>query len=211
MVVAHGLPTYYALDSVQVQSSRGFIYLILFKSFDKKREKEYCLMALASILLKRPVLWLSLLAPPLLHIFGLRFLHLLITSTALFISSLFFPILLPHSSIQSTKQEEEQYQDQDYVAAEDITGKSEDYLGLTNKEDEDGTIPDEESLFELSLPSGHYVGHHHTSNKNNLYIHKKVQDFKLFDLFNDFIEEDNLIEIDISIGCIKYSRFEIKA
>jgi hypothetical protein len=29
--------------------------------------------------------------------------------------------------------------------------------------------------------------------------------------FNEVIEEENLIEIDISMGSIKYSRFEIKA
>lgn len=179
-------------------------------SFDKKREEEYCLMGLASILLKRPVSWISLLALPLLHIFGLRFLHLLLTSAALFFSSFFFPISLPPPSIQSPKQDQER----DYVAIQDITGKSEDNIEMTNGEDEDGVIPDDESLIELSLPSGHYVGHHYTSNKNNLYIHNKVQDFRLFDLFtelNDFIEEDNLIEIDISIGSIKYTRFEIKA
>ncbi|CAH2052408.1 unnamed protein product [Thlaspi arvense] len=179
-------------------------------NFDKKREQEYCLMGLASILLKRPVSWLSLLAPPLLHIFGLRFLHLLLTSAALFFSSFLFPISLPPSSIQSSKQE--QYRD--YVATEESTGKSDDILETTYEEDVDCAIPDEESLIELSLPSGHYVGHHHISNKNNLYIHNKVQDFRLFDIFtefNDFIEEDNLIEIDISIGSIKYSRFEIKA
>lgn len=79
--------------------------------------------------------------------------------------------------------------------------------------DEDGAIPDDESLIELSLPSGHYVEQHNTSKKNNLYVNNKVQDGRLFDIFtefNGFIEEDNLIEIDISIGCIK-SRIEIKA
>lgn len=179
-------------------------------NLEMKREEEYCLMSLASILLKRPVLWLSLLASPLLHILGLRFLHLLLTSAALFFSSFFFPISLPPRSIQSSKQSQEQDQDRDNVATEDITPKTEDNLEMTNGEDEDNAIPDDESLIELSLPSGHYVGHHYTSNKNHLYLHNKVQDFKLFDLLNDFIEEDNLIEIDISIGSIKYSRFEIK-
>ncbi|CAE5973047.1 unnamed protein product [Arabidopsis arenosa] len=182
-------------------------------NLDKKIEEEYFLMSLASILLKKPFSWVSLLAPPLLHIFGLRFLHLL-TSAALFFSSFFFPISLTHSSLQSSKQDQDQDQKRDYIATEDITVKSEDNLETTNEEDDDGAIPDDESLIELSLPSGHYVGHHYTSNKNNLYLHNKVQDFPLFDLLtelNDFIEEDNLIEIDISIGSIKYSRFEIKA
>ncbi|VVA98351.1 unnamed protein product [Arabis nemorensis] len=104
--------------------------------------------------------------------------------------------------------------EQDYVATEDIISKSEENLETTNGEDEDDVFPDDESLIELSLPSGQYVGHQYTSNKKNIYIHSKVQDFRLFDLFtkfNDFMEEDNLIEIDITIGSIKYSRFEIKA
>lgn len=181
-------------------------------NLEKKIEEKYFLMSLASILLKRPFSWVSLHAPPLLHIFGLRFLHLLLTSSALFFSSFFFPISRTHSSLQPSKQDQDQ--ERDYNATKDITGKSEDNLETTNEEDEDGAIPDDESLIELSLPSGHYVGHHYTSNKNNLCLHNKVQDFPLFDLLtelNDFIEEDNLIEIDISIGSIKYSRFEIKA
>lgn len=194
-------------------------------NFEKKREEEEeeecCLIGLASILLRRPVSWLSILAPALLHILGIRFLHLLLTSAALFFSYFFFPLSLPPPLVQSSKEDQEQEQELDYLATKDINGKSEDNLGksednleTTNEEDEDGTIPDDESLIELSLPSGQYLGHHYTSNKNNLYIHNKVQDFRLFDLlteFNDFTEEDNLIEIDISIGSIKYSRYEIKA
>ncbi|CAN8270598.1 unnamed protein product [Cochlearia groenlandica] len=140
-----------------------------------------------------------------IHIFGLGFLHLLLTSTALFLSTFFFKVssLSPSSKSQSSKQEKDQEQDQSYVATKDI-------LKTSIVEEEDGEIPDDESLIELSLPSGHYLGHNHfSSKKNNVYIHNKVvQDFKFFDLF---IEEDNLIEIDISIGSIKYSRFEIKA
>lgn len=167
-------------------------------------------MGLASILLKRPVSWLSLLSLPLFHIFGLRFLHLLLTSAILFFSYFFFPISHNSPTTQSSKQDGEQ----DYVATEDIISKSEESLETANGEDEDDVIPDDESLIELSLPSGQYVGHQSTSNKKNIYIPSKVQDFRLFDLFtkfNDFMEEDNLIEIDITIGSIKYSRFEIKA
>ncbi|EOA32005.1 hypothetical protein CARUB_v10015246mg [Capsella rubella] len=250
-MVAHGIPTLYALDSVHKFKAQGFwplkspresisdaqIILSLEMNLEKKRVEEYYLMSLASILLKRPFSWLSLLAPPLLHILGLRFLHLLLTCVALFFSSFFFPISLPPPSIQASKQvqeqeqeqeqdqeqeqeqdqeqEQEQEQDRDYVAIHEdiITPKSEDNIETTNGEVEDNAIPDDESLIELSLPSGHYIGHHYTSSKNHIYLHNnKVQDFKLFDLFiNDFIEEDNLIEIDISIGSIKYSRFEIKA
>ncbi|XP_010542029.1 PREDICTED: uncharacterized protein LOC104815364 [Tarenaya hassleriana] len=83
-------------------------------------------------------------------------------------------------------------------------------------DDDDGSISDEESLIELSLPSGHYLGNYGNddntikgySNKNKMY-HKNIQDLRLFDQL--LVEEDNLIEIDISIGSIKCSRFEIPA
>ncbi|KAH0917550.1 hypothetical protein HID58_025210, partial [Brassica napus] len=186
------------------------IFWELKMNFVKKIEAEYCFMSFASILLKRPASWLSLLAPPFLHVLGLRFLHLLLTSAALFFSSFFFPISLLPSSIQSSKL----HQKEDCVATENIIEeKPEKNFEIGNGMDEDGAIPDDESLIELCLPSGHYVGHHNTSKKNNLYINNKLQDVRLFDIFaefNGFIEEDNLIEIDISIGCIKYSRFEIK-
>ncbi|CAH8384775.1 unnamed protein product [Eruca vesicaria subsp. sativa] len=180
-------------------------------NFVKKIEEEYCFMSFASILLKRPASWLSLLAPPFLHVLGLRFLHLLLTSAALFFSSFFFPISLLPSSIKSSKLDQ---REEEYVVTEDIIKKLEKNFEITYGMDDDGAIPDEESLIELSLPSGHYVRHHNTGKKNNLYINNKVQDGRLFDIFREFnglIEEDNLIEIDISIGCIKYSRFEIKA
>nr|VDC96325.1 unnamed protein product [Brassica rapa] len=186
------------------------IFWELKMNFVKKIEAEYCFMSFASILLKRPASWLSVLAPPFLHVLGLRFLHLLLTSAALFFSFFFFPISLLPSSVQSSKL----HQKEDCVATENIIEeKPEKNFEIANGMDEDGAIPDDESLIELCLPSGHYVGHHNTSKKNNLYINNKVQDVRLFDIFaefNDFIEEDNLIEIDISIGCIKYSRFEIK-
>ncbi|XP_019460208.1 PREDICTED: uncharacterized protein LOC109359963 isoform X2 [Lupinus angustifolius] len=56
----------------------------------------------------------------------------------------------------------------------------------------DGSISDEESLIEIALPSGH-------------------QQTIIREFLAEFNEEENLIEIDISMGSIKYSRFEIKA
>lgn len=60
-----------------------------------------------------------------------------------------------------------------------------------------GSISDEESLIEIELPSGHYVDV------------QKERWMELLTEFNEVIEEENLIEIDISMGSIKYSRFEI--
>nr|GMC77125.1 Eukaryotic translation initiation factor 3 subunit C like [Ipomoea batatas]GME11950.1 Eukaryotic translation initiation factor 3 subunit C like [Ipomoea batatas] len=57
----------------------------------------------------------------------------------------------------------------------------------------DCSISDEESLIELALPSGHFLG-----------LQKPA-----VDLFAEINEEDNMIEIDIYMGSIKCSRFEI--
>lgn len=86
----------------------------------------------------------------------------------------------------------------------------------------DGSISDEESLIEIAIPTGHYVG---GPKKREGHKSKKMLDFSphsvskedgLMDYFlSDELsgmhncEEDNLIEIDISIGSIKCSRFQI--
>jgi hypothetical protein len=71
----------------------------------------------------------------------------------------------------------------------------------------DGSISDEESLIEIALPSGHYVDMQ--KDESNYFNEQILMD--LLSEFNEVIEEENLIEIDISMGSIKYSRFEIKA
>ncbi|EEF32156.1 hypothetical protein RCOM_0346450 [Ricinus communis] len=90
----------------------------------------------------------------------------------------------------------------------------------------DGSISDEDSLIEIALPSGHYIGHKETEEDQDLKSssQKKLQDFvpgsffkqhglmELLAELNDMnIEEENLIEIDISMGSIKCPRFEIEA
>ncbi|XP_062104827.1 uncharacterized protein LOC133816242 [Humulus lupulus] len=105
---------------------------------------------------------------------------------------------------------------------------------------DDGSISDEESLIEISLPSGHYVDHHHDHDHQNhkedlepmsFNLHHQKSNIMGKDLFpdascnifrerslmellaeiNEMNEEENLIEIDISMGSIKCSRFEIQA
>lgn len=99
-------------------------------------------------------------------------------------------------------------------------------------DDDDGSISDEDSLIEISLPGGYYVSHNKEDQEpyNNKYgMQQKLisssdfmapesifQQRSLMELlaeFNDMNEiiEDNLIEIDISMGSIKCSRFEIQA
>ncbi|MED6205342.1 hypothetical protein PIB30_016721 [Stylosanthes scabra] len=81
----------------------------------------------------------------------------------------------------------------------------------------DGSISDEESLIEIALPSGHYLGQQQkrrrelSSAAEALFSHHQSLMELLSELNNDMSEEENLIEIDISMGSIKYSRFEIKA
>lgn len=92
----------------------------------------------------------------------------------------------------------------------------------------DGSISDEDSLIEIALPSGHYVGHNYYKEEHaslTTSLHQKVQDLlpaadtifgqrslmELLAEMNEMNEEENLIEIDISMGSIKCSRFEIEA
>ncbi|CAK9151866.1 unnamed protein product [Ilex paraguariensis] len=81
-----------------------------------------------------------------------------------------------------------------------------------------GSISDEESLIEIALPSGHYVSPKEEEPKFNLL--QKLPDFSsdtifqqdgLVELLAEINEEENLIEIDISMGSIKCSRLEIEA
>ncbi|OAY35020.1 hypothetical protein MANES_12G064702v8 [Manihot esculenta] len=86
----------------------------------------------------------------------------------------------------------------------------------------DGSISDEESFIEIALPSGHYISHKQEEPKFNL--QKKLPNFSTTPSFNkqhalmellaelnEMNEEENLIEIDISMGSIKCPRFEIEA
>lgn len=87
----------------------------------------------------------------------------------------------------------------------------------------DGSISDEESLIEIALPSGQFVKDSPKLSFNqqhqkvvfadlvpeSIFQQHCVMDF-LADI-SDVYEEDNLIEIDISMGSIKCSGFEIPA
>lgn len=78
-----------------------------------------------------------------------------------------------------------------------------------SQEFSDGSISDEESLIEIALPSGLYV-----SPKFKLpnFTAEAIlfKQHGLMELLAE-INEENLIEIDLSMGIIKCSRFEIKA
>ncbi|KAM7270503.1 hypothetical protein ACFE04_029717 [Oxalis oulophora] len=67
----------------------------------------------------------------------------------------------------------------------------------------DGYISDEESLIEIAInPSGHFVGHKQFSDFSPRSI---LKHHSIMELLSEFAEEDNLFEIDLSIGSIKCS------
>lgn len=86
----------------------------------------------------------------------------------------------------------------------------------------DGSISDEESLIEIALPSGNYVNMQKDESDYYSLQQKKKELFgdalfsqqslmELLSELNEVNEEENFIEIDLSMGSIKYSRFEIEA
>ena len=91
-------------------------------------------------------------------------------------------------------------------------------------ESSDGSISDEESLIEIAITTGHHMGHQKEKPKfincslqhqefpseESLVTEQTLMEFLAE--FSDMAEEENLIEIDVSVGSIKYSsRFEIEA
>ncbi|XP_019435771.1 PREDICTED: uncharacterized protein LOC109342173 [Lupinus angustifolius] len=94
----------------------------------------------------------------------------------------------------------------------DQLGTSEDsQVGWSFQHDNsDGSISDEESLIEIELPTGQcglQQKKRELSSPEALFSQKSI----IKGFLAEFNEEENLIEIDISMGSIKYSRFEIKA
>jgi len=192
---------------------------------------------------RNPIPWFAVLAPFLISagFFGFWVSSLLLTSTVLIIlSTVYFtfskrkqesssqmedvvsePDDQPESESMTEKKEGP---DQYLVTSPDSLSESEGIYRLSTSEESDGSISDEESLIEIALPSGQYVGH---AEENPEVINKQqkvaadfcpesfFQQHCLMELLSDINEmnelEDNLIEIDISMGSIKCSRFEIEA
>lgn len=85
----------------------------------------------------------------------------------------------------------------------------------------DGSISDEESLIEIELPTGHYVDSKRSQDKSWYGFQQKWQDCSLeshfrqkqtnwMEILNE-MNDENFIEIDLCMGSIKCSRFEIEA
>nr|DAD20226.1 TPA_asm: hypothetical protein HUJ06_021689 [Nelumbo nucifera] len=84
----------------------------------------------------------------------------------------------------------------------------------------DDSISDDDSLIEIELPDGHYVGPKEEPKLRQTFnlpeflpesVFRQQGLMELLAEINDMYEEENLIEIDISLGSIKYSRLEIEA
>lgn len=84
----------------------------------------------------------------------------------------------------------------------------------------DGSISDEESLIEIALPTGHYVDSKRSQEPSWYgFQHQKWPDCALkshfrqpnwMEMLNE-MNDENFIEIDLCMGSIKCSRFEIQA
>ena len=70
---------------------------------------------------------------------------------------------------------------------------------------------DEESLIEIELPSGHSVSPKEEEEELKFEFQEKLPKFMEMLAEINEMNEENLIEIDISMGSIKCSRFEIEA
>ncbi|CAD6267795.1 unnamed protein product [Miscanthus lutarioriparius] len=112
-------------------------------------------------------------------------------------------------------------------APEDLMGSLSDSSECTTNDEkgtEEGSVSDEadddddddESLIEISLVDGHYVGGAEQAEQRRAYNYKKdllaefLPDLLLdrrdfFDMLSEISEEDSLIEIDIARGSIKCS------
>ncbi|XP_024441575.1 uncharacterized protein LOC7456011 [Populus trichocarpa] len=135
---------------------------------------------------------------------GYGLLSIFLTSTALILSSLIL-------TFSKQKQTQVQKSVTDEIVMPD-----------QSRECSDGSISDEDSLIEISLPGGHYICDHEEDEV--IYnLQNKLPDFapgsffkqhglmELLAELNEMNEEENLIEIDISMGSIKCPRFEIEA
>ncbi|CAM0949827.1 unnamed protein product [Alopecurus aequalis] len=160
---------------------------------------------------------------------SLALLLLLVISTCL---SLLFSNLrqLIRTSSHKTSMEEAVHQEksvvlQDEVLEEDTEGSlsgssdcpvSEEWTDEVSVSDDDD---DDESLIEISLVDGHYVGQEEqcpTWKKEQDLLTGFLPDLMLdkrdfMDIYSEISEEDNMIEIDIARGSIKCTSFGIKA
>ncbi|KAF2292447.1 hypothetical protein GH714_022893 [Hevea brasiliensis] len=178
-----------------------------------------------SCLFKNPLSWMSVLVLVLAAFLGFGFSSSILLTALLILSPLFFKFSkqkpkLVEKSVTSDQEKSDcclyRSSTSDQVSEADFSVQDKTFW---SPDCSDGSISDEESLIEIALPSGHYIGH-----KEGFNLQKKLPDFttagslfkqhglmELLAEINEMNEEENLIEIDISMGSIKCPRFEIEA
>ncbi|KDO41038.1 hypothetical protein CISIN_1g042205mg [Citrus sinensis] len=168
-------------------------------------------------------------------IFGFGFSSVFVTSLLLIVSTLLFTLFTKQKPVtdQETIHQETNFLSESDQSLNHLSSSEESEVEwpfrdivYQSPDCSDASISDEETdLIEISLPSGHSVGHYNKEEAPNNKFHLPVPDFStpsihlkqhgLMELLaaeiNDMNEEDNLIEIDISMGSIKCPRFEIEA
>ncbi|CAM8888077.1 unnamed protein product [Rhodiola kirilowii] len=126
------------------------------------------------------------------------------------------------TSISENESTAEYDEDHCITTSEDMRGN---HVGRSSlSSEDDGSISDEDTLIEIELPTGHYLSpkeleKHMLNTKRKLpdYHYSRTRQEKrwmelLSEANNDLAtEEDNLIEIDISIGSIMCPRSLIQA
>jgi len=172
-------------------------------------------------------------------LFGFGFLSLLYTSMVIVFSTFLYIIIVSkQKKVNVDKLVEEKFLNSDDEKSNeaneaqeevDIDDESQDPLSTSEGSEidhshdySDGSISDEDSLIEIALPSGNYVNMQKDESDYYSLQQKKKELFgdalfsqqslmELLSELNEVNEEENFIEIDISMGSIKYSRFEIEA
>ncbi|XP_062204200.1 uncharacterized protein LOC133906343 [Phragmites australis] len=137
-----------------------------------------------------------------------------------------------HKGQTPPSMEEAVHQEKNIVSQDEVPDDAPEYLTGSLSDSSDCTANDEEhteedlmsddddeSLIEISLVDGHYVGvgqgeqcAHEEKDLLAEFLPDLVLDKRDFiDILSDISEEDSLIEIDIARGSIKCSNFGIKA
>lgn len=137
--------------------------------------------------------------------------------------------LVPVPTVEAqTGMKREDGEDQFLIASQDLYSESEsmDQFSTTSSEDHssdiewpysigqrldcsDDSISDEESLIEIAIPTGQFVSAENDFKCCKLSHQESIFQKDFWSDMNEMNEEDNLIEIDIYMGSIKCSSFEI--
>ncbi|BBG99890.1 hypothetical protein Prudu_009731, partial [Prunus dulcis] len=197
-------------------------------------------MATALWFFRFPPPWMAVVAPflILMGLMGFGFFSIFLTSMVLILSTVFFTFCKQKPVLVEKLVEEKvlircdqsfspcledasrtQHDEEETAALQKKEAQEEDWSfgdnAVQSPDCSDGSISDEDSLIEIALPGGYYVGHKEQESIFNLQqkrpglSHQSIfQQHTLLELLaeiNEMNEEENLIEIDLSMGSIKCS------